>query len=89
MPNVVYEVVKTDGTELTEQLFDFQSLGIAAAVAAQLTLLREPARALDELQIMILLPVDDIRFTNQIQRADELHSGIVFAVNFRHHRLYL
>ena len=52
-------------------------------------LLRHPAGALNEFQMVKLCPLYDIGFPHEIKRANQFHSGKVCAMQFGHHRLRL
>ena len=66
--------------QTAQQGLDLLALGTAAAVVAHGAVLGEAARALDELQLVVLLPRDDVLLVDAVERADQLHPGEVRAV---------
>ena len=52
-------------------------------------MLRKTTRTLNKMKVIVVRPVNDIRLTDQIQRANQFHSLKVCTVKLRHHRLYL
>ena len=73
--------------ELPQQDLDLLPLALPHAVAGRVTGLREPAGALEEAQVVIVLPGDNGVLMDAIQRPDQLHAGKVFAVELGRHGL--
>ena len=73
-PKNVHLDVGTFPPQLPDQLLDLRALGASlpapSAAAAGTVLLREPAGALDKVQIIVIHPVDDLLLPDQIERAD-------------------
>ena len=51
-------------------------------------LLRHPAGALNEFQMVKLCPLYDIGFPHEIKRANQFHSGKVCAMQFGHRKIF-
>ena len=75
--------------QTAQQGLDLLALGTAAAVVAHGAVFGEAARALDEFQLVVLLPRDDVLLVDAVERADELHPGEVRAVQLGQHGLHL
>ena len=75
--------------QTAQQSLDLLALGTAAAVVAHGAVFGEAARALDEFQLVVLLPRDDVLLVDAVERADELHPGEVRAVQLGQHGLHL
>ena len=72
-----------------DQFLDLRTLGALLSTAAGCTVLCKAACTLDEMKVIVIRPVNDICLTDQIQRADQLHSLKVRTVKLRHHGLDL
>ena len=72
-----------------DQFLDLRTLGALLSTAAGCTVLCKAACTLDEMKVIVIRPVNDICLTDQIQRADQLHSLKVGTVKLRHHGLDL
>ena len=68
-----------------DQFLDLRTLGALLSTAAGCTVLCKAACTLDEMKVIVIRPVNDICLTDQIQRADQLHSLKVRTVKLRHH----
>ena len=75
--------------QTAQQRFDLLTFCAASAVVADGTISRKAAGALDELQLVVLTPGDDILFVDTIHRANELHALEVGAVEHGQHGLQL
>ena len=75
--------------QTAQQGLDLLALGTAAAVVAHGAVFGEAARALDEFQLVVLLPRDDVLLVDAVERADQLHPGEVRAVQLGQHGLHL
>ena len=75
---------------LGDHFFDLHAFGDARAVrTAGRARIGKAAGALDEVQIIVIPPVDDVGLADQVHRADDLHSIKMDAVQLWHHRLDL
>lgn len=72
-----------------DQFLDLRTLGALLSTAAGCTVLCKAACTLVEMKVIVIRPVNDICLTDQIQRADQLHSLKVGTVKLRHHGLDL
>ena len=76
-------------SEFVNQFLDLCTLGTFFRTTTGSTMLRKTTRTLNKMKVIVVRPVYDIRLTDQIQRANQLHSLKVCTVKLRHHRLYL
>ena len=76
--------------QLLDQLLRLEALraGLTVGMAGRAGL-GEVAGALDEVQAVVVAPVLDLRLTDEVERADQLHVREVRGVELRHHRLVL
>ena len=73
-----------------DELLYLLALGTRGAVRiAGRAGIREPARALNEMQIVVLCPVLYFVLAYEVHRADKLHSREICTVELRHHGLHL
>ena len=75
--------------EAAEQDLDLLPLGTAAAVVAHGAVLSKAAGTLDEFQIIVALPGQDIFFPDAVHGADQGHAGKAGAVELGRHGLHL
>ena len=75
--------------EAAEQNFRLLPLGAAAAVVAHGAVLGKAAGALDEFQLVVALPRQNIFLADAVHRADEGHAGEAGAVEHGRHGLQL
>ena len=75
--------------ELVEQHLHLLALALAHAVPGSVPLLREAAGALQEVEVIVVLPGDDILLMDAVEGPDELHTGEVLAVELGGHGLHL
>ena len=75
--------------QLPQQHFDLLPLAAAHAVPRCLPLLREPAGALEELQVVVVLPCDDGILVDAVQGPDQFHAGEILAAELGGHGLKL
>ena len=83
--NVLFQL-GTACLQCSDQLFHLGALGVAFAGGAVFC---KGAGTLQEFQMVVTLPGNDIFFVDAIQRADQLHSGEMVAVEFGAHGLNL
>ena len=74
--------------QAAQQSLDLLPFGTAAVVAHG-AVLRKAAGALDELQLVVALPGQNVLFTDAVHRADEGHAGETGAVELGRHGLQL
>ena len=75
-----------------DQLLDLGALGaglLIALAAAGRAAVGEFARALDEVQPVVVPPRLDVVLADEVQRADQLHAGEVGGMQLGHHGLHL
>ena len=75
--------------QAAEQDLDLLPLGTTAAVVAHGAVLGKAAGALDEFQIIVALPGQDIFFPDAVHGADQGHAGEAGAVELGRHGLHL
>ena len=75
--------------EAAEQDLDLLPLGAAATVVAHGAVLGKAAGALDEFQVIVALPGQNIFFPDAVHRADQGHAGKAGAVEHGGHGLQL
>ena len=75
-------------SELRDQLLHLVALRSLFAAACRATL-RETARTLDKVEVIVISPRLDIRLADHVHRTDQLHALKVLAVELRHHGLDL
>ena len=75
--------------QAAKQDLDLLPLGAAAAVVAHGAVLSKAAGALDEFQIIVALPAQDIFFPDAVHGADQGHAGKAGAVELGRHGLHL
>ena len=75
--------------QLPQQEFDLLPLAAAHAVPRRLPFLREPAGALEELQVVVVLPCDDGVLVDAVQGPDQFHAGEILAAELGGHGLKL
>ncbi len=75
--------------QAAQQSLDLLPFGTAAAVVAHGAVLRKAAGALDEFQLVVALPGQNVLFTDAVHRADEGHAGETGAVELGRHGLQL
>ena len=75
--------------QAAKQDLDLLPLGTTAAVVAHGAVLSKAAGALDEFQIIVALPGQDIFFPDAVHGADQGHAGEAGAVELGRHGLHL
>ena len=75
--------------QAAQQGLDLLSFGTAAAVVAHGAVLRKAAGTLDEFQLIVALPGQNVLLADAVQRADEGHAGETGAVELGRHGLQL
>ena len=75
--------------EAAEQELGLLPLGTAAAIVAHGAVLGEAAGALDEFQVVVPLPGQNVLLADAVHRADEGHAGKAGAVKLGRHGLQL
>lgn len=73
---------------LANHIFDFLTLGSIIRVAGSASI-RKLAGTLDKVQIVIITPALNFILTDEIHRADKLHSFKICRMKFWHHSLNL
>ena len=75
--------------QTAQQDLDLLTLGAAAAIVAHGAVFGKAAGALDEFQIIVALPGQDIFFPDAVHGADQGHAGEAGAVELGRHGLHL
>ena len=86
--NAVFDVGVV-ALEAAEQELGLLPLGTAAAIVAHGAVLGEAAGALDEFQVVVPLPGQNVLLADAVHRADEGHAGKAGAVELGRHGLQL
>ena len=86
--NAVFDV-GVIALEAAEQELGLLPLGTAAAIVAHGAVLGEAAGALDEFQVVVPLPGQNVLLADAVHRADEGHAGEAGAVELGRHSLQL
>ena len=74
---------------MAQQNLDFLALAAAAAVVANGAVFGETAGALDEGELIVAPPGDDIILADAVHRTYQFHALKVLRVQLRHHALQL
>ena len=81
--------IRVGFAQLTQQQLGFLPFGGTAAAGADGQALGHAAGALNEFQVVVAAPGENILLADAVQRADQRHAGEVRAVQFGGHRLQL